>query len=97
MKSALLKNTDRVRFDRGNVEGLEPGTSTVAAVNNGVLLSQVGAVKLALEGASQRAGHDYCLYICGGDGERLQQILAVEAEYRSELVLDGLALAAAEV
>ncbi len=96
MKSTLLKNTDRVRFEAGDVEKLEPGTSTVAAVNNGVLLSQTGAVKLALQQACQNGAQDYRLYICGGDGRTLEQALAVEACYHPELVLDGLALAVAE-
>jgi len=93
MKAALLKNTDRVRFEGGNEEKLEPGTSTLAAVNNGVLLSQAGAIKLALDEACQSAGQDYKLYICGGDGEKLQQALAIKASYRPELVMDGLTLA----
>lgn len=97
MESALLKNTDRVRFDNSGEEKLEPGTSTAAAVKNGVLLSQAGAIKLALDEAQVATGDDYTLYICGGDGEKLQQLLDIEGLYRPDLVMDGLALAAAEV
>ena len=97
IKSTLLKNTDRVRFEKGAVGSLEPGSSTLAAVNNGVLLSHVGSVKLALEQIGQSEGHEFSLYFCGGDGRRLQEALAVESSYNPELVLDGLSLAAADV
>jgi len=96
MQSALLKNTDRVRFDSEGLGQLTPGRSTADAVNNGILLSQVGALSLALEQAKQHGDDNYCLYICGGDGERLLAAMTGEGTLRPELVLDGLAFAAAE-
>ena len=90
MERALLSDTDRVRFGEAPRDRIEPGRSTEAAVFNGLLLSQAGAVSLSL----QRLGAEFVPVFTGGNGELLKQLLVPAAEFRAELVLDGLALAA---
>jgi len=88
MERALLQDTDRVRFGDAPRQCLEPGQSTEAAVYNGLQLSQVGAVALALD----RFGAGCRLYFCGGKGAEVQGLLDRGGECRAELVLDGLEL-----
>lgn len=92
MERALLGETARVRFGDAPRDLIEPGRSTEAAVFNGLQLAQVGAVTAAL----QRYGEGAGLVFSGGNGEVLQQLLAMGGSYRPELVLDGLELLAAE-
>ena len=92
MERALLSDTDRVRFADAARDNLAPGQSTEEAVYNGLLLSQAGAVALALD----RVGHAGCLYFSGGNGAFLQAALDRDGELAPDLVLDGLALLANE-
>lgn len=92
MERALLRDTERVRW-RGAPRGqLLPGASTGEAVRSGLLLSQAGAVALAL----QRAPGEFALLLTGGDGRLLLRELALGGEYADQLVLDGLRLLGAQ-
>lgn len=91
MQRALLNDTDRVRFASATAQTLEPGRSTADAVHRGLLLSQVGAVALALE----RMAHTGAVVFAGGNGESLAAALDREdAVLVPALVLDGLHLLA---
>ena len=92
MERALLADTERLCCGAARRASLAPGRATAAAVANGLLLSQAGAVALA----RQRCGDDSRLYVCGGQGAALLDALELEGEFHAELVLDGLALMAAE-
>jgi len=92
MERALLHDTDRVRFGEAPRDRLEPGCSTAEAVFNGIQLSQAGAVATALE----RFGEDSALYFCGGNGALLQELVSCGGVVEPDLVLNGLALLAAE-
>jgi type III pantothenate kinase len=91
MEKALLQDTDRVRFSDAPRDSIAPGRSTEQAVYNGLLLSQAGAVALAL---SKQAGQ-FSLLFSGGNGPVLQEVLAMGGSFAADLVLDGLALLAA--
>lgn len=92
MERALLSDTDRVRFADAARDSLAPGQSTEEAVYNGLLLSQAGAVALALD----RVGQVGTLYFSGGNGAVLQAALDRGGQFVPDLVLDGLALLANE-
>jgi type III pantothenate kinase len=92
MERALLSDTDRVRFADAPRDSLAPGQSTEEAVYNGLLLSQAGAVALALD----RVGHVGSLYFSGGNGAVLQAALDRDGQLAPDLVLNGLALLANE-
>lgn len=92
MERALLEDTDRVRFADAPRDSIAPGHCTEHAVFNGLLLSQAGAVALAL---SRQAG-DFSLVFSGGNGRALQAVLEIEGSFEPDLVLDGLALLAAQ-
>ncbi|MCX2979464.1 type III pantothenate kinase [Halieaceae bacterium IMCC14734] len=92
MERALLSDTDRVRFGTAPRDRLEPGRSTEAAVYNGLLLSQAGAIRLALEQVSG----DCELVFSGGNGALLCACLGLGGTVEVDLVLDGLLLLGAE-
>jgi type III pantothenate kinase len=93
MERALLSDTDRVRFGEAARDSLEPGCSTETAVFNGLLLSQAGAVRLALEQVTGQCE----LVFSGGNGRLLRDCLGLGGSLEADLVLDGLALLGAAV
>ena len=99
MGRALGESTQQLHFEAGLEGSLQPGRSTGAAVSAGLLVAQVGAATLALKHWPGRAGggvNERALYFSGGDGANLREALGQGAIYRPTLVLDGLALLAAE-
>lgn len=94
MQQSLLRDTRRVRFDEAIVASLEPGASTAEAVCHGAMLAQCGAVRLALNRAVADGSARPRLVVAGGDGKRLVEQLDEVAEFRHDLVFEGLALAA---
>jgi type III pantothenate kinase len=93
MQAALLRDTQRVRFDSAVDASLQPGISTAEAVCHGAALAHCGAVRLALAQAAAD-GESPQLVLTGGDGARLAEWLSEAACYRRDLVFDGLSLAA---
>lgn len=89
MERALLSDTARVHFAEAARDLIDPGRSTAEAVYNGLMLSQAGAVALALE----RYGTGMSLVLSGGNGEALLRVLDSGGEYRPDLVFEGLLLA----
>ena len=92
MEQALSRDTDRVRFEEDVDHALKPGKSTAQAVRHGIALAQAGAVRLALESLEI---DEQQLLICGGGGNSLRQLLGGVGQHKPDLVLEGLALAAA--
>jgi type III pantothenate kinase len=93
MRSALLRDTQRVRFEGAVDAALRPGTSTAEAVCHGTALAHCGAVRLALAQAAAD-GEPVQLVLTGGGGARLADLLSEGACYRPDLVFEGLSLAA---
>jgi type III pantothenate kinase len=91
MKRALLQGTGRVRFEQEHAPSLLPGRDTASAVLHGAALAVCGAVQLALQRALS-SGAAPAIYLCGGDGDLLRTLLALDAQYRGDLVFEGLQL-----
>ena len=95
MRRALFQDTDRVRFDASVDAELAPGCSTAEAVNNGLLLAQAGAVRLAL--ATAEAGGDTPrVFFCGGGAASLERAMDCTVARVPDLVFEGLVLQATE-
>jgi len=95
MARALLSDTERVRFEAGAADSLAPGCSTADCVHRGIALAQAGALQLALAEAAA-SGEAPAVIASGGGGEALLALVPriAAAEYRQDLVFEGLALAA---
>jgi type III pantothenate kinase len=103
MLRALFADTDRVRFDAPVSPAILPGRSTAEAVANGLLLAQVGALRLALDlepatqsdaDADAARGSRPRLYLCGGAAATLQAALDMDCVLAPDLVLEGLLIQA---
>ncbi len=93
MESALLRDTDRVRFDLAGEYRLDPGTCTAEAVRHGIAAAQSGAVRLIQE----RFGEpEMATVYSGGAGEVIKSLLEDPGPFRPDLVFEGLAMLAAE-
>lgn len=86
MRDALLRDTQKVRFEDADHATVQPGTATTGCVAAGLTLAALGAVHYVLE---HHAG--YQLVVTGGDGRRLLD-LGLPGEWRPSLVLEGLAI-----
>lgn len=95
MRRALFQDTDRVRFDASVEAELVPGCSTAEAVNNGLLLAQAGAVRLALANAGAGGGTPR-VFFCGGGAEELERAMDCAVARVPDLVFEGLVLQAAK-
>lgn len=94
MARSLLADTGRVRFEEGATDSVAPGRSTTDCVHRGIALAQAGALRLALEEAAG-TGPAPRVTVSGGGGRVLLALAGFEtAEYREDLVFEGLALAA---
>ena len=94
MERALLLDTERVRFAEDVDYTLAPGSSTAEAVRHGIALAQAGALALAMDRAGVTPSR---LLFCGGWGKTLMGLLDRGGDWLPELVLEGLALLAAEI
>lgn len=94
MRQGLRQNTQRVRVEGATVPSLAPGVSTAEAVFHGAALAQCGAIQLAMRIASAGGASRPRLVISGGGGEAIAAQLDEVAEFRRDLVFEGLALAA---
>jgi type III pantothenate kinase len=96
----LAEGTGRVRFSSEDANSTAPGVSTDSCVHNGKWLGLVGAVSAALNEAELLIGHQYDVFITGGDGSTLRRLAGEVATswcYHEDLVLDGLAPVLAKV
>lgn len=96
----LTEGTGRVRFSSEDAKSTAPGVNTDSCVHNGKWLGLVGAVSRALNEAELRIGHQYDVFITGGDGLTLRHLAGEVATswcYHEDLVLDGLAPVLAKV
>lgn len=92
MRRALHDGTGRVRFDlHGDDQQTAAGVSTAEAVQRGTNLALLGAVKLAIDLASQRLTTAPAVMLTGGGGEWLAASLAGVVQHRPDLVFEGLA------
>lgn len=85
MHDALWQNTSDVRVVGSGLQELWiPGKNTQQAVNRGCLLAAVSTIE------SLAAQFPVQIVLTGGDGKIIMQALSLNAEYHSNLVLDGL-------
>ena len=89
MQSALLRNTQRVRFTEQLDPGTTPGGSTAGCVVAGSWAALLGATTLVT-----RRYPDHRVVVTGGAGSDLLS-LGLDGEWRPNLVLEGLAIKAA--
>lgn len=96
MRNQLRTHTRRIRYDDVAAElalqGLQPGRSTVEAVERGCTLMLRGFVLAQVELARERFGVDFKVYLTGGDSGLAREVLP-QAQLVSDLVFIGLALA----
>jgi type III pantothenate kinase len=95
-RDGLLARAPGLRREAGDADSLAPALSTDAAIERGLLLQQVGAVERALIEARALAGGSVpSVVLTGGDAPSLQSFLD-GAVFESDLVLQGLSMAAGE-
>ena len=70
------------------------GTSTTPAMRSGLFWGTVGAVRQLTEKLAAEAGGDAEVFLTGGAGEILAQLLGTHARHVPQLTLIGIALAA---
>ena len=96
MRSQLRTHTRRIRYDDASAEqalsSLGPGSSTVEAVERGCSLMLQGFVLTQLEQAKALWGHDFTLFITGGDASLVHPVTP-RARVVPDLVFVGLAIA----
>ena len=96
MRNQLRTHTRRIRYDDISAEralhSLQPGRSTVEAVERGCALMLRGFALAQVELARERWGEDFTVYLTGGDAALVSEVLP-RARLVSDLVFVGLALA----
>ncbi|WP_263264646.1 pantothenate kinase [Pseudomonas sp. RIT-PI-S] len=96
MRNQLRTHTRRIRYDDYSAEQakltLLPGHSTVEAVERGCVLMLRGFVSTQLEHAAACWGHDYSLFLTGGDAALISEAFP-QAQIVPDLVFQGLAIA----
>lgn len=96
MRSQLRTHTRRIRYDdaaaEGALRGLQPGRSTVEAVERGCVLMLQGFVLAQLQVARESLGDEFTVYLAGGDAALVRGVLP-QAHLVSDLVFVGLAVA----
>lgn len=96
MRNQLRTHTRRIRYDDAAaekaLESLEPGRSTVEAVERGCSLMLNGFVLTQLAKAREYWGEDFTLFVTGGDAGLVRQV-APQARVVPDLVFVGLAIA----
>ena len=96
MRNQLRTHTRRIRYDDAAAEralsSVEPGRSTVEAVERGCLLMLQGFVLTQVEQARSLFGEAFTLFLTGGDAPLVHQV-APCARVVPDLVFVGLAIA----
>jgi len=88
MHQALWQGTEHIKVEVKAVANITvPGRSTDDAVDKGCLLLLVSTIEALVE------EYNCKLFITGGDGLMLRDLLKVPADYHPDLVLEGLAVA----
>jgi type III pantothenate kinase len=98
MKDSLFKGTNRLATHNssiGNEISIEIGLDTQSAIDQGVLTSQLGAIELAKQYATNRNIQLNLILFCGGNGKQLlsyqnQNDQNIHYQYEDNLVLKGL-------
>ncbi len=89
LEQALHRGTAGVRAAALRADGVGPGTSTDAAVHQGVLAMAAGYLDYVLTKAWPEC-ESARLLLCGGDGPLLEPFLPRASSWRADLVLEGL-------
>jgi type III pantothenate kinase len=96
MRNQLRTHTRKIRYGdlaaERALESLDPGRTTVEAVERGCLLMLRGFVYTQLELARERWGDDYAVFLTGGDAALVSEVVP-EAKVVPDLVFVGLAMA----
>ena len=96
LRGQLKAHTCKIRYDGRAADGLlnslQPGRSTMEAVERGCQLMLLGFVKEQIEIARRYWQEDFDLYLTGGDAGLLSDDFP-KAKVMSDLVFAGLALA----
>ncbi|MDZ3995068.1 pantothenate kinase [Pseudomonas sp. Teo4] len=96
MRSQLRTHTRRIRYDDASAEralaSLEPGRSTVEAVERGCVLMLQGFARTQLEQARALWGDDFAVFLTGGDAPLVREAVP-QARVVPDLVFVGLAMA----
>ncbi|OCT30916.1 pantothenate kinase [Pseudomonas putida] len=96
MRSQLRTHTRRIRYDDASAEralsSLEPGRSTVEAVERGCVLMLQGFARTQIDQARALWGNEFSVFLTGGDAP-LVQVSAPGARVVPDLVFVGLAMA----
>lgn len=96
MRSQLRTHTRRIRYDDPSAEralsSLEPGRSTVEAVERGCVLMLQGFARTQIDQARALWGNEFSVFLTGGDAP-LVQVSAPGARVVPDLVFVGLAMA----
>jgi type III pantothenate kinase len=89
LEQALWRGTAGVRAASAATTSIGPGTSTDTAVNHGIAAMAAGYLRYVLTEAWPGC-ESARLLLCGGDGPLLEPFLPRPAQWRANLVLDGL-------
>lgn len=92
LKESLAVRSKALATEKTDWSSSEPGTSTIAAVHNGILRSVLGFIR-DIKRESDNSGIRYQWYLTGGDAAVLLPYLDWEIQHQPDLVLDGLELA----
>ncbi len=96
MRSQLRTHTRRIRYDDASAEraltSLQPGRSTVEAVERGCVLMLQGFARTQLEQARAHWGDDFTVFLTGGDAPLVREAVP-QARVVPDLVFVGLAMA----
>ncbi len=92
MGDALLSGTSGVRVDALGLPNTGYGQNTYSAVKNGCLAMSLALIENIMAGGGKAHGYTKVV-LTGGDAELLLARLPEGVVYKSDLVLDGLALA----
>ncbi|MFA3792583.1 type III pantothenate kinase [Aliiglaciecola sp. SL4] len=89
MRSAVTSQTSKVFGDKQTPESLILGKSTPECVNMGGLAMLEGFL-YSTRKLIKAYNEDYRIFLCGGDGALLKNIVDEKVQFKPDLVLEGL-------